>query len=128
MSDALAYQKLDDVYHSETPEEMCLKIALHGVPSGIDHFFWLCETFCYHYGFWPHTRPRFQAFKKVLSRKSKKHNPFFDFFKERSTDIICFVATSLEHAEKEFGTNLRHLPGQRNEIRAWKQLLRIVER
>lgn len=124
-----SYSKLDDVYHSETPDEMCLKMDLLQVPSNWQEFSWLCDTLCYHYGFWPHTRPRFYSFKKILARKITKANPLIKLFEVEGDAIVSDVAGKLASLEFEYEHyRIHRIPGRRSEIHAWRQILRLVEK
>ena len=53
---------LNDIYHSETLHEMQIKLALYGLKLTEQDHIWLCNTLTYHYGYWPHTRKRFEAY------------------------------------------------------------------
>ena len=64
---------IDDIYHSDTWQDMWVKIDLYGIKMDRDAFMILCNTFCYHHGYWKRTKTRFYAFKKFLNLK--RENP-----------------------------------------------------
>jgi len=120
-------QEIDWIYHSETPEDMRLKIALSGHTFTFQTYLALCDTLCYHYGFWPHTRARFESFKRLMKGKTEMSNPFIDLFRRdaaRVVDTMSLVVDDLVHDYEHFP--LYKVPGRRDEIRAWKMLFKLA--
>lgn len=119
-----AWPVIDSIYHSTTWQDMWMKIDLNGIKIDLDAFMMLCNTLCYHYGFWPHTKPRFLAFKKFLSLK--RANPLSSIKIEKST--LRAVKREAEQLDIEMYLNpgLR-VPGMYAELRAWKSIQHILE-
>ncbi len=116
---------VDDIYHSTTWQDMWMKIDLNGFKVDRDAFMLLCNTFCYHYGFWVHTKPRFFAFKKFL--KLKRKNPLTKVKLQKKT--LEAVRREAEWYEIEmFLDPVQRTPGRRDEMRAWKSIQHILEK
>lgn len=116
---------IDSIYHSTTWQDMWLKIDLNGIKIDLDVFMMLCNTLCYHYGFWQHTKPRFLAFKKFLSLK--RANPLSSIKMKKST--LLAVKEEVEQLDAEMYLNpIRRVPGRRAEFRAWKSIQCILEK
>lgn len=116
---------IDSIYHSTTWQDMWLKIDLNGIEIDLDVFMMLCDTLCYHYGFWAHTKPRFMAFKKFLSLK--RANPLSSIKMEKST--LLAVKREVEQIDVDMYLNpVLRVPGRYAELRAWKSIQRILER
>ena len=104
---------------------MWMKIDLNGLKVDLDAFMLLCDTFCYHYGFWVHTKPRFFAFKKFL--KLKRENPLTKAKLQKKT--LEAVRREAEWHETEmFLDPYRLTLGRRGEMRAWKSIQHILEK
>ncbi len=118
-------ESVDAVYHSSSWQDMWMKIDLLGLVFDLDAFMMLCDTLCYHCGFWGHTKPRFLAFKKLL--KLKRDNPLSKIKQQKKT----LEAVKLEFESHETALRLNPInrtPGRRAETRAWKSILNILER
>ena len=116
---------IDDIYHSITWQDMWMKIDLNGFKVDRDAFMLLCNTLCYHYGFWVHTKPRFFAFKKFL--KLKKKNPLTRVKMQKKT--LEVVKKEVERLEVLIYLDpINRTPGRRAELRAWKSILHILEK
>lgn len=116
---------IDRIYHSTTWQSMWLKIDLNDIKIDLDVFMMLCNTLCYHYGFWRHTKPRFLAFKKFLSLK--RANPLSSIKMKKST--LLAVKEEVEQLDVEMYLNpIRRVPGRRAELRAWKSIQHILEK
>ena len=116
---------IDRIYHSTTWQSMWLKIDLNDIKIDLDVFMMLCNTLCYHYGFWQHTKPRFLAFKKFLSLK--RANPLSSIKMKKST--LLAVKEEVEQLDVEMYLNpIRRVPGRRAELRAWKSIQHILEK
>ena len=114
---------LDDIYHSSSWQEMQVKIALYGmILNTIDHA-WLCNTLAYHYGFWPHTRPRFKAYCQLVAKDIDCMTIV------GSSRFVSFVKKEFEwlDAERKIDPTC-DIPGRRDEIVAWKKLHDVVTR
>ena len=117
-----AWPVIDSIYHSTTWQDMWLKIDLNGIKIDLDAFMMLCDIFCYHYGFWRHTKPQFLAFKKFLSLK--RDNPLSSIKMEKSTLIA--VKKEVEQLDIELYLNpVLQMPGRYAELRAWKSIQNI---
>lgn len=120
-----AWPVIDSIYHSESWQDMWMKIDLNGIKIDLDVFMMLCDTLCYHYGFWQHTKPRFLAFKKFLSLK--RANPLSNIKMENST--LLAVKREVEQIDVDMYLNpVLRVPGRYAELRAWKSIQRILER
>ena len=109
---------IDDIYHSTTWQDMWLKIDLNGFKVDLDAFMLLCNTLCYHYGFWRHTKPRFLAFKKFLSLK--RANPLSSIKMKKST--LLAVKEEVEQLDVEMYLNpIRRVPGRRQSREALRR-------
>lgn len=116
---------VDQVYHSESWQDMWMKIDLNGIKIDLDVFMMLCDTLCYHYGFWQHTKPRFLAFKKFLNLK--RANPLSSIKMEKST--LLAVKREVEQIDADMYLNpVLRMPGKYAELRAWKSVQHILER
>lgn len=116
---------VDDIYHSTTWQDMWMKIDLNGFKVDRDAFMLLCNTFCYHYGFWVHTKSRFFAFKQFL--KLKRENPLTKVKLQKKT--LEAVRREVEWHETEmFLDPVQRTFGRRDEMRAWKSIQRILEK
>ncbi len=116
---------IDYIYHSITWQNMWMKIDLNGFKVDRDAFMLLCNTFCYHYGFWVHTKPRFFAFKKFL--KLKKKNPLTKVKMQKKT--LEVVKKEVERLEVSIYLDpINRTPGRRAELRAWKSIQHILEK
>lgn len=115
---------IDDIYHSVTWQDMCIKIDLYGIKMDLDAFMMLCNTLCYHHGFWKHTKPRFYAFKKFLNLK--RENPLTKVKMQKKT-LEAVKAEIESHEIAMFVDPVRQTPGRRAELRAWKSIQRILE-
>ena len=116
---------IDSIYHSTTWQDMWLKIDLNSIKIDLDVFMMLCNTLCYHYGFWRHTKQRFLAFKKFLSLK--KANPLSSIKMKKST--LFAVKKEVEQLDIEMYLNpIRRVPGRYAELRAWKSIQHILEK
>jgi len=119
------WQAIDAVYHSTTWQDMWMKIDLNGLKMDCDAFMMLCNTLCYHYGFWVHTKPRFLAFKKFL--KLKRENPLSKVKMQKKT--LNAVKAEVEWHETEmFLDPVRRTQGRIDEVRAWKSIQHILEK
>lgn len=115
---------VDQVYHSESWQDMWLKIDLLGLAVDTDVFMMLCETLCYHYGFWAHTKPRFMAFKKFL--KLKRPNPLTKVKLQKKT--LDAVRKKISELDIEMFINpVARVPGRMAELRAWQSIHLILE-
>lgn len=118
-------ESVDAVYHSSSWQDMWMKIDLLGLVFDLDAFMMLCDTLCYHYGFWDHTKPRFLAFKKLL--KLKRDNPLSKIKHQKKT--LEAVKLEFESHETAMWLNpINRTPGRRAETRAWKSILNVLER
>ena len=116
---------VDDIYHSTTWQDMWMKIDLNGFKVDLDAFMLLCNTLCYHHGFWAHTKPRFFAFKKFL--KLKRKNPLTKVKLQKKT--LEAVGREAEWHETEmFLDPVRRTTGRIAEMRAWKSIQHILEK
>lgn len=116
---------IDDIYYSNTWQEMWLKIDLNCFKVDRDAFMMLCSTLCYHYGFWRHTKPRFYAFKKFL--KLKRENPLSRVKMRKKT--LEAVKKEVERYEiMVFLDPVYRTPGRMMELRAWKSIQHILEK
>lgn len=116
---------IDGIYHSDTWQDMRMKIDLNGFKVDRDAFMLLCNTFCYHYGFWVHTKSRFFAFKQFL--KLKRENPLTKVKLQKKT--LEAVRREVEWHETEmFLDPVQRTFGRRDEMRAWKSIQRILEK
>lgn len=116
---------VDDIYHSTTWQDMWMKIDLNGFKVDRDAFMLLCNTLCYHYGFWDHTKPRFFAFKKFL--KLKRENPLTKVKLQKKT--LEAVREEVEWLDIEmFLDPVWQTQGRRDEMRAWKSIQHILEK
>ena len=116
---------IDDIYHSTTWQDMWMKIDLNGFKVDLDAFMLLCNTFCYHYGFWVHTKPRFFAFKKFL--KLKRENPLTKVKLQKKT--LEAVRREAEwHDIGMFLNPVARTKGRRDVLRAWKSIQHILEK
>lgn len=112
---------LDDIYHSTSWQEMQVKIALHGVVLGIEEHAWLCNTLTYHYGFWPHTRPRFKAYCQLIAKDQECLNVV------GTSKYVAFVKKEIEYLDAECKIEpMYDVPGHRDEMKAWQKLYNIV--
>lgn len=118
-------ESIDAIYHSTTWQDMWLKIDLFGIDFDLDAFMLLCDTLCYYYGFWNHTRPRFAAFKHLL--RLKRDNPVAKIKLKKKT--LDAVTTEVESLERHLLLN-PHMatPGKKCELRAWKSIQHILEK
>ena len=114
---------LDDIYHSTSWQEMQLKIALHGIALSIIDHAWLCNTLAYHYGFWPHTRPRLKAYCQLVAKDAECMSIV------GSSRFVNFVKKEFEWLDAERKIDpVCDVPGRRDEIAAWKKLYAVVVR
>lgn len=116
---------VDDIYHSTTWQDMWMKIDLNGFKVDLDAFMLLCNTLCYHYGFWVHTKPRFFAFKKFL--KLKRENPLTRVKLQKKT-LEAVKREAEWHETEMFLDPVQRTPGRRAEMRAWKSIQHILEK
>ena len=115
---------VDDIYHSTTWQDMWMKIDLNGLKMDCDAFMMLCNTLCYHYGYWVHTKPRFLAFKKFL--KLKRENPLSKVKMQKKT--LEAVKAEVEwHETVMFLNPIWRTRGRIDEMRAWKSIYLILE-
>ena len=115
---------VDSIYHSTTWQDMWLKIDLNGIEIDLDVFMMLCDTLCYHYGFWAHTKPRFMAFKKFL--KLKRPNPLTKVKLQKKT--LDAVRKKISELDIEMFINpVARVPGRMAELRAWQSIHLILE-
>lgn len=115
---------IDDIYHSDTWQDMWVKIDLYGFKIDRDAFMMLCNTLCYHYGFWKHTKPRFYAFKKFLNLK--RENPLTKVKMQKKT--LEVIKAEIEfHETAMFIDPVKRTLGRQCELRAWKSIRRILE-
>lgn len=122
---AKIFPTIDSIYHCISWQDMWMKIDLNGFKVDRDAFMLLCNTLCYHYGFWPHTKARFLAFKKFL--KLKKPNPLSRVKLQKNT--LEAVKAKAEWLETEiFIDPTKKTPGRLAEMRAWKSIQHILER
>jgi len=118
------WPNIDCIYRSVTWQDMWMKIELNGFKVDLDAFMLLCSIFCYHYGFWSHTKPRFYAFKKFL--KLKRANPLTQVKMQKKT--LEAVKNEVKHYETMLFLNpINRTPGRLAEVRAWKSILKILE-
>lgn len=116
---------INTVYHSESWQDMWMKIDLNQLVVDTDVFMMLCNTLCYHYGFWPHTRPRYYAFKKFLNLR--KDNPLSKVKMLKKTYNAVF--NEVEAMNIALKTDLgKRIPGYYSERRAWKSILHILHK
>lgn len=114
---------LDDIYHSNSWQEMQVKIALYGmVLNTIDHA-WLCNTLAYHYGFWPHTRPRFKAYCQLVVKDLEC------LAVVGASKFVNFTKKEAEYLEAQLKIDPTYaVPGRRDEIAAWQKLHNVAVR
>ena len=126
LNDGTGYQfnALDDVYHSESIEEMLVKADLNCVDlKDPKVLLWLTEQTAYHQAFWPHTAKRFNAFKNILRRRKDireaiKANGFKDMLQKYFDEF-----------DNEYQINpLWHVPGKKKQLKNLKQVLDIVKK
>lgn len=114
---------LNDIYHSESWQEITLKSIANGIVLGPAEHACLCNTVAYNYGFWPHTRSRFKAYCQLIANddETSKVVCMNDFM-----DMLRMQAAYLEATLKI--DSLYDVPGLRDEIKAWKKLYNIVRK
>lgn len=114
---------LDDIYHSTSWQEMQVKIALYGIAlSTIDHA-WLCNTLAYHYGFWPHTRPRLKAYCQLVVKDPECMTVV------GASKFVSFAKKEAAYLEAQLRIDpVYDVPGRRDEIAAWKKLHAVAIR
>lgn len=118
------WSTIDNIYHSETWQDMWIKIDLSGLDVDLDAFMMLCSTLCYHYGFWVHTKPRFLAFKKFL--KLKRFNPLTEVkLQEKTLEAVKREIVAIDTAIYLDPT--QRTPGRRAEFGAWRSIQLILE-
>ena len=117
-------QSIDRIYHSESWQDMQMKIDIEAIDIDLDAFIMLCSTLCYHYGYWPHTRPRFYAFMKLLALK--RPNALSSIKMNKSTyDAVEQEINGLKNEQKEHPW---HTPGYRSELRAWCSIAKLLKK
>lgn len=115
------YAALDDIYHSESWQEMKLKSGANGLILGPAENAWLCNEVAYHYGFWPHTSPRFKAYCQLVAKDDETANvvctnEFMDMLRMQAAyhDAIMKIDPVYD------------IQGNRDELKAWKKLYNVV--
>ena len=121
--DVNVYAALDDIYHSESWQEMKLKAGANGIDLGPAEHAWLCNAIAYHYGFWPHTKPRFKAYCQLVAKDDETAKVVC---MNNFMDMLRMQAAYLEATLKI--DSLYDVPGLRDEIKAWKKLYNIVHK
>ena len=118
------WPNIDCIYYSATWQDMWMKIELSGFKVDLDAFMILCSVLCYNYGFWPHTKLRFHAFKKLL--KLKRENPLTLVKMQKKT--LEAVKNEVKHYENVLLNPIYRTPGRLAELRAWKSIQHILEK
>ena len=115
-----SYEALDDIYHSNSMDEMLVKADLHNVDlNDVVNILFLIDTTTYHHAYWQHTAKRFVAFKKLLKTlKDLPNDSQFDWLMTR----VC--NTLHEHELNNFK---RTTPGGKQEIKNLRQVIAILE-
>lgn len=57
-----------DIYHSDTPDLMQIKLANYGYQLNDSKVKFLVDCLVYHASFWPHTLPRYKSFLSLVKR------------------------------------------------------------
>ena len=117
------YEVLNDIYHSESWQEMKLKSGANGIVLGPAEHAWLCNSVVYHYGFWPHTKLRFKAYCQLVSKDAETinvvcTNEFMDMLRMQAAYIDAKTKIDPVYA----------IPGNIKQITAWKKLYNIIHK
>ena len=114
---------LNDLYHSESWQEISLKSVANGIVLGPAEHACLCNIVAYNYGFWPHSRSRFKAYCQLIANDDETSRVVCmnDFM-----DMLRMQAAYLEATMKI--DSFYDVSGFRDEIKAWKKLYNIVRK
>lgn len=118
--DDCVYAVLNDIYHSESWQEMQLKSGANGLVIGPAEHAWLCNAVAYHYA-WPYARPRFKAYCQLIAKDAETAKVVC---KNEFMDMLRMQAAYLEALPKI--DPIYDIPGHIDEIKAWKKLYNIV--
>ena len=113
--------ELDNIYHSESPEEMKIKADMYNIDlNDIEALKFLIETTTYHAAFWPHTKNQFKAFLRLLKNDKTLTNI-------RSKEFIRWVENEFANLEYEYHNNpIYRTPGRIDEISNYGKVLNII--
>lgn len=118
------FNALNDVYHSESSEEMLVKADLNCVDlKDPKVLLWLTMQTAYHQAFWPHTAKRFNAFKNILRRRKDIREAI------KTNDFKDILQKYFDAFANEYQANpLWQVPGKKKQLKNLKQMLDIVKK
>ena len=113
--------ELDDIYHSESPEEMKIKADMYSIDlNDIEVLKFLVETLTYHAAFCPHTKNRFKAFLKLLKNDKTLTNA-------QSKEFVGWVENEFANLAYEYHNNsIYRTPGKIDEISNYGKVLNTL--